>query len=101
MSDYGVDSLAGIQPDFEKGPYDTLDFPFNWKPELNGDTIFTSSFSLPDGLALVSQTNTSTTATPFLSGGTSGSVYRVVNTIVTVGGRTRSKTMYLLVKDGL
>jgi len=97
--DYGSCSALRIQPDFTKDPDETLDFPFNWKPELNGDTIFTSSFILPDGLTEVSSSNTTNTATIFVSGGTSGLIYRITNRITTIGGRTRDRTIHLLVTD--
>lgn len=96
-TDYNSCLSLQVQPDFTKDPDETLDFPFNWKPELYGDTIFTSTFLLPDGLTLVSQSNTTNTATPFLSGGNLGVIYRVTNRIVTVGGRTRDKTINILV----
>jgi hypothetical protein len=97
MSDYDGCTLSGYQPDFTKDPDSTVDFPFNWKPELNGDTIFSSEFLLPDGMTLVSQSNDATTATPFVSGGSLGLIYRLTNRIVTVGGRTYDKTAYVLI----
>lgn len=100
-TDYGSCSTLRRQPDFTKDPDDTLDFPFNWKPELYGDTIATSDFLLPDGLTEVSSSNTTSTATIFVSGGTSGVIYRITNRIITVGGRTRDKTIFVLITDDL
>jgi hypothetical protein len=99
MSDYGACDGYAFQPDFEKDPDETLDFPFNWKPELYGDTIFTSEFLLPDGLTLVSESNTTDTATPFVSGGEAGRVYRITNRIVTIGGRIRDRTIHVLIVE--
>ena len=99
MSDYGALEASGYQPDFTKDPNDTIDFPFNWKPELYGDTIATSEFILPDGLTEVSSSNTTTTATIFVSGGSAGTIYRITNRIVTTGGRTRDRTSYVLVQE--
>ena len=99
MTDYNNCTVLRQQPDFTKDPDETLDFPFNWKPELNGDTISTSEFLLPDGLTQVSVSNTPTTATIFVSGGTSGLIYRITHRIVTAGGRTRDRTINVLVTD--
>lgn len=96
-TDYGADCSYSYQPDYTKDPDETIDYVFNWKPELDGDTISTSSFVLPDGLTSVSTSNTTTTATIFVSGGSEGSTYRITNRIVTAGGRTRDRTIYVLV----
>lgn len=98
-TDYGVCAAYPYQPDFVKDPDSTVDFPFNWKAELGADTIFTSEFLLPDGLTLVSESNTTNTATPFVSGGSVGLIYRIVNRITTIGGRTYDKTAYVLVAE--
>src|SRR5690349_25120990 len=98
-TDYGSCAQLRVQPDFTKDPDETLDFPINWKPELNGDMITMSQFILPDGLNLVSQSNTTNTSTVFVSGGTSGLIYRITNRITTIGGRTRDRTINILVTD--
>lgn len=98
-TDYGSDCSYNYQPDYTKDPNDTLDYVFNWKPELEGDTITSSDFLLPDGLTEVSTSNTTTTATIFVSGGSEGSTYRITNRIVTTGGRTRDKTIYVIVQE--
>jgi hypothetical protein len=98
MSDYGETAVYG-SPDYVKDPDSTIDFLFNWKPELNGDTVYTSTFLLPDGLTEVSSSNTENTATIFVSGGSEGCVYRITNRVVTVGGRTRDKTIHVLVQE--
>jgi len=99
MTDYSNCVALRQQPDFTKDPDETLDFVLNWKAELNGDTIFTSNFLLPDGLTEASSSNTTNTATIFVSGGTSGLIYRITNRIVTIGGRTRDRTVNVLVTD--
>lgn len=99
MSDYGEGSVSSYQPDFSKDPDSVVDFPFNWKPELGTDTISSSTFLLPDGMTLVSESNTTNTATPFVSGGSVGLIYRIVNRIDTVGGRTYDKTIYVLIRE--
>lgn len=99
MSDYGSCTVSEYQPDYAKDPDSTVDYPFNWKAELGSDTIFTSQFLLPDGMTLVSESNTTNTATPFVSGGSVGQVYRITNRIVTIGGRTYDKTIYVLIQE--
>lgn len=98
MSDYGAEPNC-LAPDYVKDPDETIDFPFNWKPELYGDTIFTSTFLLPDGLTQVSTSNTTNTATIFVSGGSTGQTYRITNRIVTIGGRTFDRTINVLVQE--
>ena len=76
-----------------------MDFLINWKPELEGDVIEESEFLLPDGLTEVSSSSTDTTATIFVSGGSCGCTYRITNRIETLGGRTRDRTIYVLVRN--
>lgn len=99
MSDYGECDSSGRQPDFTKDPDSTIDFPFNWKAELNGDTIATSTFLLPDGLTEVSSSRTTTTTSIFVSGGSADLIYRITNRVVTDGGRTYDKTINVLVRE--
>lgn len=75
-----------------------LDYVFDWSGELGADTISSSGFIAADGLTVESDSNTDTTATVWLSGGTAGTVYKVVNTIITAAGRTLVKTVELRVK---
>lgn len=98
MSDYGLESTYG-SPDFVKDPDSTEDYPFVWAGELDGDTISSSTFVLPDGLTQVSTSNTTTMATIFVSGGTDGQTYRITNRIVTAGGRTWDKTIRIQVSE--
>lgn len=99
MTDYCSSVCPRYRPDYTKDPDATEDYEFNWAPNLDGDTISTSTFSLPDGLTSVSTSNTTTTATIFVSGGSAGCVYRVTNRVVTAGGRTRDRTIIILVDE--
>ena len=89
-----------------KDPDETLDYTLRWFNELDrlSDTIATSSwriegadsalvidssaFSAPDHLAHV-----------WLTAGTEGVKYNVINTITTTGGRTYERTVQLQVKE--
>lgn len=99
MSDYGDDVSDSCPPDFIKDPDSTEDYAFYWVMDLDGDTISTSTFLLPDGLTEVSSTNDDTKTQIFVSGGTSGQTYRITNRIVTSGGRTFDKTIRILIRE--
>lgn len=99
MSDYGnTDSSCGT-PDFEIDPDATEDFGFNLAPHLDGDTISTVEFMLPDGLTEVSSSNTTTTASIFVSGAQCGRIYRITCRYTTAGGRTRDKTIRVIGRE--
>jgi hypothetical protein len=99
VSDYGESSAGCGAPDFELDPDDIDDYTFNLAPYLDGDTISTVSFVLPDGLTEESSSNTDTTATIFLSGAQCGRLYRVTCRYTTTGGRTRDRTIRMLGKE--
>lgn len=77
-----------------KTPTEQFDETINWTTRgIGGDTIGTSSWSVsPADLTLYDETNTPSTTTVWLSGGTVGQYYAVTNTIVTSGGRTFQET---------
>jgi len=83
----------------------TLDYLISWSQWLpSGDTISTSSWSVEsisgdaDPLASTDTGETDTTTTITLSGGTSGNMYKVYNTITTVGGLTDRRYFRVKVK---
>ena len=82
----------------QKTAAEVEDFTINWASRgLGADSIQASSWAVaPADLAInsVPATNTSTTATVWLSGGTSGVNYAITNTINTKGGRTFQQTFY-------
>lgn len=78
---------------FVKDPDEVLDYIRDWSALLDGDTISTSTWTADDGITVDSSSNTTTTATIWLSGGTVNQNYSVVNRIVTAGGRTHEKTL--------
>jgi len=96
-------------PKYTKDPADVLDYILNYASEdgtndgsdsddgfLQGDTISTSTWSIETGLTEDSESETTKTATVWLSGGTDGDTYKATNTIVTAGGRT--KVMAITIK---
>ena len=80
-------------PTYSKDPDETLDYIVNWATHLGSDTISSSSWDAETGVTVDSDTNTTTTATVWLSGGTLGEFYLVTNTIVTDGGRTLEQSI--------
>lgn len=77
----------------DKDPNSVLDYTENWATWLVTDTITTSTWTLDAGITKDSDTNTTTTATAWISGGTAGNSYKAVNRIVTAGGRTADRTI--------
>jgi hypothetical protein len=65
-----------------------------WGTFIGTDTIYSSTWIVPSGITKVgADTFTDTTATIWLTGGTIGNTYEVVNRITTVGGITEDQTL--------
>jgi hypothetical protein len=88
---------------FVKDPSAVLDYRIDWGEWLDSDTIATSTWIVPTGITKASDTNTTTITTIWLSGGTVGNSYALVNHIVTTGGREddRGITIVVAERDGL
>lgn len=78
---------------FNKDPSAVLDYTIDWREWLGDDTIVSSTWTVPVGIANAGAVFSATTATIWLSGGTAGTAYSVYNTITTVGGRTEKRTI--------
>jgi len=88
-----MDNAKFIFTDAIKDPDETLDYQWDFTAWLKGDTILTASFLIsPTGLTIENYSNTTTTATAWLSGGTDGTIYDVTCRILTVGGRECDRT---------
>lgn len=86
--------------DWEKDPQAVLDWIFTWDDWLDaGETIVDSVMTVSAGLVLDSDTNSTTTATAWLSGGTAGTVYSVANRITTSVGRVDERTITVRVTN--
>lgn len=66
---------------------------------LQGDTILTSTWIVPSGITKDSDSNTTTAATIWLSGGTDGEPYELTSAIVTVAGITDHRTILINVLE--
>lgn len=84
---------------FTKDPDAVLDYTINWATWLGNDTISTSAWTPDSGITVDSDTNTTTTATVWLSGGTVGTSYAVTNHIVTAAGREDDRTITVRVRE--
>ena len=79
-------------------PDDILDFGFIWTTWLAGDTILTSSWTLPAGLSEAQadeQTTTVTTVWIDFSAAEQGVQYQVTNVITTAGGRSKELSFFV------
>jgi hypothetical protein len=79
--------------EFRKDPDAVLDYAVDWSEWLDDDTITASEWTVPDGITADSDSNTTTLATVWLSGGTLGQTYSLVNHITTAAGREEDQTI--------
>lgn len=88
---------------YTKDPGATLDYSENWADPsdnwLGADTIVSSAWTVSAGLTKVSETNTTTTTTVWLSGGTDGADYTATCHVVTAGGREDERTLLIQVRQ--
>lgn len=98
---------------FYKDPNAVLDFKFDWRALTNGsaggvsdwlasgETITERTVTVQSGLTKDSDslTDSNTSVTVWLSGGTEGETYTVTCRIVTSAGRTDERTIYIRVED--
>lgn len=96
---------------FVKDPNAVLDYKFDWKALANGsgesnwladgETISTKTVTVATGLTKDSDTltDTNTSVTVWLSGGTAGTDYTVACKIVTSAGRTDERTVTIMVRQ--
>jgi hypothetical protein len=82
-----------------KDPNDILDYSIDFADWLGTDTLATVTWTVPTGLTKGSQSNSSTVALVWLSGGTAGATYEVLCRITTAGGRTHDKSVKLRVAE--
>lgn len=85
--------------DAMKDPGAVLDYVIDWETWLDGDTIYTSTWTATTGITVDSESETDSTTTVWLSGGTAGTTYYVTNHIATVGGREDDRTIAVYVAN--
>ena len=96
---------------FLKDPDATLDYKFDWKALTNGsgdtdwldsdETISTKTVTVGDGITKDSDalSDTNTSVTVWLSGGTAGVDYEVACKIVTSANRTDERTIKIQARE--
>lgn len=86
---------------FLKDPDAVLDYSFDWDDGYlaAGETISTSTMIATTGITIDDDTNDTTTATVWLSGGTVGEDYTVTNRITTSASRTDDRSIRIRVVE--
>lgn len=85
---------------FAKDPADVLDYTVDWSAWLAvGETISTSAFTVASGITLDSESNTTTTATAWISGGTAGTTYTITSQITTSAARTAERSFTITARQ--
>jgi hypothetical protein len=82
---------------FIKDPNAVLDYQWDWSLWLHAaETISSVTVTPAPGIVVDSHSNTNSTVTVWLSGGTDGNGYSVVCSITTNQGRTDDRTIYIV-----
>jgi len=81
--------------DDPKDPDEVLDYVVDWTKPLAGDVISTSTWTVPTGVSKGVDMFDDSTTTIWLSGGSAGENYALINRITTAAGRTREQTCTL------
>lgn len=86
---------------FTKDPSAVLDYLFDWTSWLTtGETLTASTMTATTGITLTPPpTNTTTTATVWLTGGTLGTAYQITNHVTTSAGRQDDRTITVTIRD--
>lgn len=97
MSDYKTNT-AGL-PEIIKSTPGVLDYSFKWSDWLAAitDTIASYEITAATGITLDRHNRDGGVVTAWLSGGRAGSSYRITCKIVTIAGRTDSRTIVVKV----
>jgi hypothetical protein len=86
---------------FIKDPNAVLDYQWDWSDWLpTGDTIATADVSLSTGNVVISsESNTTTTVTAWVAGGTDQTESRLTARVVTAQGRTDDRSIILAIVE--
>lgn len=83
-----------------KDPDSVLDYGFNWRRLLRGDTIAESSWAVSSSdLQIMDSSHDDKTTTVRLSGGIAGETYTVTNHIVMASGQEDDRSFTLQVRE--
>lgn len=85
---------------FVKDPDERLDYTELWTDFLaSGETISSVSWTVPSGLTNYSTSNTTTTATIWLTGGTHGQEYLVAGKVTTSASRIAERSFKIICRN--
>lgn len=98
-TDYGLPRDYGSST-HEKTPDETIRVNFHFAERLDGDTISTTVFELPDGLTSVGEYDEDSVQGLLVSGGTHGRVYRVVCKVTTHASAVYQQVRRIVVREG-
>ena len=88
------------RPVIEKDPNAILDYTVDWVDYLTDVTDTIASYQvLTTGVTVASTAQNTTKITAWLSGGIEGEKVQVTYRIVTTGGRTDDRSIYLKIKQ--
>ena len=91
--------MAQGNNNFWKDPNAVLDYAVDWEDWLGTDEIASSTWIVPTGITKDSDTETTTKTIIWLSGGTVGTRYTLVNQIITIGDRTDERSICIDVRE--
>ncbi len=96
-----VDVAGTPIEEFDHDPEAVLDYGLKLADWLKGDTLSASSWFVPSGIteALPAPSFTNTITTIWISGGTPGQFYDLINSITTAAGRKDDRTIRLNAKE--
>lgn len=86
-------------PIVTKSPAEVKDYGRDFTKWLEGDTIQSSAWTVPEGLVKQSEGHTETTATVVISGGVLDHDYELVVQIETAGGLIAQETIDVQVRE--
>lgn len=92
---------ASAKSTITKDPDAVLDYIFDWSAWLAEitDTIATNSIIVETGITCDSDSIVDDTVVAWISGGTAGTTYRVTCRIVTAGGRTDDRSIFIKIAE--
>jgi hypothetical protein len=76
-----------------KDSSENINIDVSWEDWLGSDIITASTWLIPNPLIGAGQSNTSTSATVWISGGVLGAFYTVANSVTTASGRSTKRTI--------
>lgn len=99
---YTVTTVNGVQqPTIIKDPDAVLDYTIDWSLWLDaiGDTLVSASVETATGITCDSSSVVGKTVVMWLSGGSEGQTHQVTCRVVTTGGRTDDRSIFVKILE--